>query len=281
MWSNFDFPVTTTIQEAAVEIQKSNFAIYQVSPSTAQKLRAAWLHAKRILNGTPSEGWTRIVRGHLHGYNVPSRAKRIFRAFPFSKEQPWPDEKFCKVSQHLAGDLHGILSDCVKSLGKLTADAGSRCKTDDEGERRSTKRRRVGIQHHTSEIDRCKCPLDFFLYHNQDASAENCSEHIDRGLLIAVCLTDIPGLELKVRRIGDANKASCWICPEAGVCNSRLYNEIADDDFGCSDLICIMSGAQLVDTVDADIPPCIHRVRSKLKRSRLSISYELRQATSR
>jgi isopenicillin N synthase-like dioxygenase len=41
-------------------------------------------------------------------------------------------------------------------------------------------------------------------------------------------------------------------------------------------LICILTGDQLSQLTGTKTPACIHRVRNRLKRARLSISYELR-----
>lgn len=113
------YPVTTSLQDAADAIMKSSFAIYQVPATTAERMREAWQEAARILNHPPSvetKQWTRIVNGHLHGYNEPSPAKRLFRAFPSSKLQPWPTELFRQVSTDLASDLHDVLMECYKCL---------------------------------------------------------------------------------------------------------------------------------------------------------------------
>jgi len=61
-----------------------------------------------------------------------------------------------------------------------------------------------------------------------------------------------------------------------------LYEE---NDTGCSDFICILSGDQLVNSVgvgaeslkqNPGLRACVHRVRRRLSMARLSISYELR-----
>jgi len=151
------------------------------------------------------------------------------------------------------------------------------------------------------------CPLDFFLYHNLKNNAINCSEHIDRGLLICISLTNVEGLELLLRssllspssssyQSYQESLTSEWVvvCPEQISVLESLYKENA---CGCSDLICILSGDQLSkivaeqdnhgdsDVIDGDtkiksrypgLAPCVHRVKNHLCRARLSISYELR-----
>jgi hypothetical protein len=158
--------------------------------------------------------------------------------------------------------------------------------------------------------DDMPCPLDYFFYHNHHPSLVNCSEHVDRGVLIVVCLTNVPGLEVlpsSMRSNQDGNDSNMmshtFVCPEVLVHNENLYREVDDP---CSNLVCIMAGDQLarllstlkevMDTVsrnedpgngrepkenegqrDGDLPmACLHRVRSHLKLARLSISYELR-----
>ena len=144
------------------------------------------------------------------------------------------------------------------------------------------------------------CPLDYFFYHNLNLNYINCSEHIDRGVLVVVCLTDVPGLEVLSSSSVSTKR---FLCPELLVHNGNLYKERTDND-ACSDLVCIMTGNQLsqllmstrettligsntatttnkkaskiISEADFYPPACVHRVRNHLKRARLSISYELR-----
>jgi hypothetical protein len=277
-----DYVVTNKLCDVATEIQRSSFAVLQVSPNTAQKLTQAWRQAVEIMNQTPHHEWTKIVDGHLHGYHVPSRAKRLFRAFPFSGEQPWPDEDFRKISQSLAGDLHEILLgslNCLQEINSTTRNMKFNANeaADDLGHDNKRPRIQPAAAHlqcsQTLKIDPARCPLDYFLYLNKEPKTVNCSEHVDRGLLIAVSLTDVPGLEVLVRS-NVREELTGWICPETRVHNSRLYEEASESSI--SDLICIMAGGQLAAAIGAKVPPCVHRVRQMLKRSRLSISYELR-----
>ena len=49
---------------------------------------------------------------------------------------------------------------------------------------------------------------DYFLYHNRSPGvAANCTAHVDRGVLVAISLTDVPGLEVR--------SGGRWVCPEA------------------------------------------------------------------
>jgi hypothetical protein len=125
------------------------------------------------------------------------------------------------------------------------------------------------------------CPLDFFFYHNRIPNAVNCSEHVDRGALVVVCLTDVPGLEVR----SSASQTSSFHCPEVLIHNENLYRE-RTDDLCCPGIVCIMAGDQLsrllsssnaADAATTTTPrACVHRVRNPLNRPRLSISYELR-----
>ena len=278
------FVITSKLCELAAEIQTSSFALHRVSPSTARKLKQAWREAVQVMNQTPQRGWTKIVDGHLYGYHVPSRAKRLFRAFPFSSEQPWPDETFRRISQSVAKDLHDILVGCLTNLKAMNS-VGNNMKfaendnSPDQGGRYKRPRLdplfKTCPESLTVNIDPTRCPLDYFLYHNEDPNAVNCSEHVDRGFLIAVSLTDVPGLEVLTKsRATNQEGSATWICPETRVYNSRLYKEAADSSM--SDLVCIMSGGQLTEAFGANFSPCVHRVRKELRRARLSISYELR-----
>mmetsp|Transcript_23658 Transcript_23658/g.52637 ORF Transcript_23658/g.52637 Transcript_23658/m.52637 type:complete len:438 (-) Transcript_23658:1021-2334(-) len=139
-------------------------------------------------------------------------------------------------------------------------------------------------------------PLDFFFYHNRVPGAVNCSEHTDRGALVVVCLTDVPGLEVLLPPPSSPSNntspsSSCFVCPGVLVRNPRQRSE--DDACRCSDLVCIVAGDQLTrllssssssnrneatatTTTATTVRACVHRVRNPLKRARLSISYELR-----
>jgi len=126
------------------------------------------------------------------------------------------------------------------------------------------------------------CPLDYFLYHGKsivnDKPVINCSEHIDRGVLICVSLTGVPGLEVLCR------STQQFLCPET-LSKSTLRES------GFSDLVCVMAGDQLrkvanvaMDTDSLNdkgdksdtFSACVHRVKDKLEHVRLSITYELR-----
>jgi len=127
------------------------------------------------------------------------------------------------------------------------------------------------------------CPLDYFFYHNRIPHATNCSQHVDRGALVVVCLTDVPGLEVCDTAVAASSSSrSPFQCPEVIVHNENLYKKKGTKDSCCSDLVCIMAGYQLLQLLtppkkhDCQISACIHRVRNQLKHTRLSISYELR-----
>jgi hypothetical protein len=154
-------------------------------------------------------------------------------------------------------------------------------------ERPKTNTIRESPIHEKMTDSKLSCPLDYFFYHNQNdaPSNVNCSEHIDRGLLICINLTDVIGLEVlpsgsnefvrpeelvEVQKIRDTTKATTQ-----------------EHEFGnqSTDLVCILSGEQLrhalqyPDLVDCSVSalsPTVHRVASHLSAARLSISYELR-----
>ena len=120
------------------------------------------------------------------------------------------------------------------------------------------------------------CPMDFFFYHNRIPNAINCSEHVDRGALIVVCLTEVPGLEVR----SSASRTQSFQCPEVFLHNRALYRERIED-LCCPGIVCIMAGDQLIRFLSSEQKAtapsaCVHRVRNPLKRARLSISYELR-----
>jgi len=265
----------------------------------------------------------RIVRGHLLGLNFPSEAKVLYRAFydrgveyvdenvetQEQQLQPWPNdfdggELMC-CSNDLSAKLHNTLISCLRNIllevkkihGKTitsrettTTSYSNKRKLEyyvDCDEHQYNKQK----QHVASQSQRCgnfdnnektmMCPLDYFLYHNLDHNAINCSAHIDRGVLICISLTNVQGLEIL------SNESNEWVCPEDLSVLEGFHSEI---EAGCSDLLCILSGDQLLKIVKKEVDPkdlvleddcpglvaCIHRVRQRLKRARLSISYELR-----
>lgn len=149
------------------------------------------------------------------------------------------------------------------------------------------------------------CPLDYFLYHGGRAGAgarghhcgsappPNCSEHVDRGALICVSLTDVLGLEVKPRGVSlparQGEDGDFFVCPEVLSRDEALRRDRGSA--GCGDLICVMAGDGLAEACglggggvigEEETTPraCVHRVRDELERARLSITYELRLQTS-
>ena len=221
----------------------------------------------------------------------------------FGGQQPWPSDEFCETSFCLAKDLHRLLTECleqisslqkkskfcavgrvdekkigramessnVKDLGNLPARKRFRSKLgaipmhyeNDSGDEDGTSTRPFFYP--------SKCPLDYFFYHNKFPNQINCSEHVDRGALVVVCLTSVPGLEVL------SPSTSSFCCPEALVHNENLYRERTENDC-CPNLVCIMAGDQLARLLSTENAPsaCVHRVRNPLRRARLSMSYELR-----
>ena len=135
------------------------------------------------------------------------------------------------------------------------------------------------------------CPLDYFFYHGRDPALTNCSEHVDRGVLICVALTDVAGLEVLPRdAAGGCGGRRAFVCPELLSRDEALRSERGES--GCGSLVCVMAGDQLAAAcrrprscagagagAGGSRPPlsaCVHRVRNGLGRARLSVTYELR-----
>lgn len=237
--------------------------------------------------------------------------------------QPWPDDldggHLRRSSIDVASGLHALLIDCLDELNAVAATTRS---ATDEREESSftdsdrTQRTVVSVgayfdtghrrkRQKTSSLSSngaagksCNlviprsmneaqyCPLDYFLYNNKGGRRnENCSEHVDRGILICVALTHVPGLEVFCR---ESNR---YVCPELIAKGEALLGERCS---GCSDLVCIMAGDQLKEALAAmsgrqgedvrtcmgsmltNTSACVHRVRNRLERARLSLTYELR-----
>ena len=287
------FPITTSLSDAAREVLKQSFAVYKVPSRTAKKIQVSWCEAVQVLNDPAPSDCRRIIDGNLHGYNVPSSSKRLFRAFCAVPGQPWPNEKFRKASINVATELHQILVQCCSLIEKnlilqsskkrlhsshsSTQPKSTSPSTEQEDFQPLRKRQKVSSYSGSrfesippTIYDTTISPLDFFFYHNKNSSSVNCSEHVDRGVLICVCLTKIPGLEVSPRGSEDFG-SRVFVCPEVLVHNANLYKE----SDSCSDLICIMAGDQLSKLTGYQIA-CVHKVRNNLKSARLSISYELR-----
>ena len=254
--SRVPFVITTTPRDAAIEILTNSYTAYRVPDEMAELIRTARSEALEILDGPPILSCQRIINGHLYGYNVPSKAKRLFRAFCAQKdEQPWPNPSFQRASVKVAESLHDLLVSCTHQIQNETSIS----------DKRPRKRSRNESRIPSNMLDSRNCPLDYFLYHNLNPDAVNCSQHKDRGMLICVCLSNVPGLEVRPKASTE------WVCPETMIHNFNLYHEKEP----VSGLVCIMAGDQLTEVVDQKVA-CVHRVRNNLKRARLSISYELR-----
>ena len=411
-----DVHICTTLTDAAKEILVRSYAIFQVPTATACKIQQAHQQAVQFfdsinvangknnpcnsLQSSSSSSSSsscccsqddrhryehqKIVNGHLFGFNEPSSAKQLFRAFVHSPHQPWPSlslsssvsesdddvdhNSFRQSSIDLVNDLHKILVGCYQSIISISSvrQQQQQAKQQQQKQHDRTKKRKrhlfdeqqqqkipdlhyemndgnrdyngdglrtssqtcatrlpppilipqfddnineniAKIQKHLNE--NLLCPLDYFLYHNRHALknydevvkggnsssvlVSNCTEHIDRGRLIVVCLTNVPGLEvLDLERLRnlchrDDDRNSCFVCPETIVHNYNLYHDVDEMKMN---LVCIMAGDQLdrdlvsllglkgeaTTSGPALVPACVHRVRNNLKRARLSISYELR-----
>ena len=276
-------------------------------------------HGHEEREATVIRKYRRIHNGALLGYNRPSNAKLLFRSLFVNCKphifQPWPHEddknnheddgnhengvlsstSILKASSTLlVNDLHTLLVGCLEEVKKTILDDNENMKDEHQVHFHSTKKRKRETKSDL-DFDSSHCPLDYFLYHNQGSDCVNCSEHIDRGALICISLTNVCGLEVRVRApsVGNENENDKreheheWICPETISVNQELYQE---REVGCSDMVCILSGDQLRQCLDLNanhddqdtmikypgINACVHRVKRKLRASRLSISYELR-----
>lgn len=265
------FPVCETISQSAESILKRSFAICRVDEDTSSEIQNAWVQARNFFQSNDDKiSFHRVVNGHLHGFHVPCEAKMLFRAFCGSpSSQPWPnDGEFQNASEKVANKLHKLLLDCHEEMIQIKS---MNCSSAN-GEGRDTPKRlkmTSPLSIPASALQTNNCPLDYFLYHGDKPNAVSCSEHVDRGVLICVCLTRVPGLEVLPR------DSDGFICPELQTHDASLYRERQ----ACSDLVCIMAGDQLRQ-IYPEVKACMHRVRNDLKQSRLSITYELRASWS-
>jgi hypothetical protein len=348
-----DFHITKTLPGAANEILKRSYALYEVPETTGDKIQTAHREAVRFFNcecddsGAALRKYQKIIDGHLYGFNEPSPAKQVFRAFVHSPHQPWPTSSksdgsnvFRQSSMDLVDDLHKMLVECYdhiissSSLCRMTKNRQTCCLSQQEeqqhgdGDERQddvsfgpTPSKRTCIATRVDQdfengieylamsqlppqsphplpplpsdpywCSSSTCPLDYFFYHNRCSPSmfvPNCTEHVDRGLLIVVCLTNVPGLEVLDRRClmqkqqqqrRDGSKKGtdgedCFVCPEVLFHKYNAHHEVNESK---RNLVCIMAGDQLRSHLGGNPPACVHRVRDNLKRARLSISYELR-----
>lgn len=270
------FPVATSVKEAVDLIILHSFAVLHVQDkaSTLQSIQRAWSVAEQFFtDGCRDDRGKhhKIVQGHLHGFHRPSSSKLLFRCFLDSPDQPWPNEEFQESSTTVALTLREMLISCWKEIE-------SRC-NEEKASPVNAKRRRLDSSKINEDVPNKRlqmkqCPLDYFFYHGNDPSAINCSEHVDRGVLICVCLSKVPGLELRIRK--GNRQSEEFFCPESTVKTDTDYCKV---DGGPSGLVCIMAGDQLDESLQVQeiyIPACRHRVRNNLKHPRLSITYELR-----
>lgn len=309
--------VCTTTEEAALSILRRSYAILRVESSTAKSIQSSWLAAKHFFGSTVldhdgkhvsghehGDAHRRVVNGALYGHNVPSDAKRLFRSIcsDQAKEvQPWPDDldggHLRRSSINVASRLHALLIDCLDAIVAATTVASVGADFDTGRRRKRQKTSSLSIAYAApgkscnlfiprSMNEALYCPLDYFLYNNNGGRRhKNCSEHIDRGILICVALTHVPGLEVFCR------ESNQYVCPELIAKAEALLGERCS---GCSDLVCVMAGDQLKEALAAmsgrqgedvhapmgstltNTSACVHRVRNRLERARLSLTYELR-----
>ncbi len=292
--------ICTDIDAAARLVLENSFAILQVDQETHKALENSWNAAKSFLspkiNQDPSQEADtlkkcRIIRnGALLGYNSPSSTKLLFRSLFTDGEpdpsQPWGDDEVLQASSTLLGNkLHCLLTNCLKAMMKVVEQNKLSENSKNSSMPKPKKRRKISDPKDTIVPKKMcfkstHCPMDYFLYHNEHDGV-NCSQHIDRGVLICILLTNVAGLEVLSN-----SEHEKWLCPESVFINQQLYRE---RESGCSNMVCILSADQLKKVLHADkkmiakfrgLNACIHRVRQNLAAARLSISYELRLAST-
>jgi hypothetical protein len=259
---------------------------------TFKCLNAAWLASKNFFShanvvqkveDTMITKYGRINHLSLLGFNRPSPHKLLFRVSFLNGRpeslQPWPDEldngQLKELSLKLSSCLHALLSALLEQIQMQLDEQFKNEAVNEACHKKRKKENSTNQKKHA--IDLSHCPLDYFYYHTPNKQVENCSEHVDRGLLICICLTNVAGLEVLSRQDG------VWYCPEKLSICEKLYR---DYPTGCSNLICILSGDQLKTIFSLDdndieerypgLNACVHRVKKELSACRLSISYELR-----
>mmetsp|Transcript_6729 Transcript_6729/g.12663 ORF Transcript_6729/g.12663 Transcript_6729/m.12663 type:complete len:344 (-) Transcript_6729:29-1060(-) len=315
-----------SLQEACKQLLLHSFAIIRVNTKTQASLKSAWLASTKFFAQAYSSKqddddyeieksmitkYRKINNHNLLGFNRPSPYKLLFRViFSNGKSpdsmQPWPDDiddgSLKESSLRLMPCLHDLLCEVMVEIKRqLVDDAHYVLKENDDEQEPRYKKRKIE-DYYQYYVDKSSsnddgslldplfssCPLDYFYYHTKDEKVENCSEHVDRGLLICISLTNVAGLEVLSRQDG------MWYCPEMVSIRESQYT---DNETGCSDLVCILSGDQLRNVAMGPIEgrrrssdnfeeegrgrfpglnACVHRVRQKLSACRLSITYELR-----
>jgi hypothetical protein len=283
-------PICCTTEESAIEIRRQSFAILQIQHENEKVVQHAHLSARqyfssdderdlrdqRLPSNGPEDRPQVIDQGSLLGFNEPSPTKYVFRAYCDHPRQPWPrtHSDLQPHSINIASYLHELLIKILQMLCRhpcpLDISSFPVAPTDylpSERYHPSQSSLRFETTNSSPIADRTGCPLDYFFYHNRQPHLVNCSEHVDRGLLIAICLTAVPGLEILLRDRFE------WYCPEEDYV-SRLSDPA--DRTPCT-WIAILAGDSLRKYYkEEEIAACVHRVRSPLLTERLSISYELR-----
>jgi hypothetical protein len=288
-----EIQVCEDVASASKCLLKHSFAIFRVDGLTESKLNRSWKAGRDFLSHASQHNdkeeefikkYRYIKNGTLLGFNRPSSQKLLFRAQFVDcnslEEQPWPSDfdtgELCQATKDLVPALHSIL---LQVHSKIREDVMSiYCDGEDECEQSEHLRKKRRISHSFDAY----CPLDYFLYTNLQSGIK-CSEHVDRGILICISLSSlVAGLEVMSRRDGK------FYTPEKLAMFESLYKE---HDSGTSDLICILAGDQLLESLDVNdnigiltlypgIQACNHRVKQELAMARLSISYELRESAN-
>jgi len=167
-----EIPLCRTILEAATEIRRQSFALFVMSEATesvhkARQTASLFFKESQINPKLYLQRYRQIHNSTLFGFNCPSPAKLLFRAWCENNQMPWPNDGMKVDSQNVAKVLHKILVECLRCIAKNVPEKF------------------------------VECPLDYFYYYAL-GSIENCSPHVDRGALICVALSETPGLEVRL-----------------------------------------------------------------------------------
>ena len=275
--------ISPCLKDVGKKLLQNSFAVIRIEDDLVAILQQAAQEARHFFLGAePANNMARYrfvdSHGHLLGFNEPSPAKYLYRVLSDREmEQPWPNKKLELLSKEISSRLHSILVECLETIITSDVDYDNDDRDDDNETSRIAMRK--SNRETIAKLGRSRnCPLDYFLYHGKQSAdstttpisrVANCIPHVDRGELIMICLTSVPGLEVMSR-------SKSVVCPE------EVFGKdiLAEDEFR---LACILTGGKFASILSSlsssssiDHEPCVHWVRDDLVAPRLSISYELR-----
>ena len=191
------------------------------------------------------------MAGNLVGYNSLPQ-KELFRYFGRIKATTAASE-LIQQSDKISVVLHQLLSTCCDAL--LCKHIGVQLQQVLTG----------AVKKDTQEEPELDpCPLDYFWYPN-DSSIENCSAHVDRGLMHAVVVSDTAGLQVM-----SSAESSGWLSVDSSIGLVPFHDVIVFPNQMMEQLTTCYA--------DAPVQACTHRVVGAGE-ARLSISFELRAQT--